>query len=411
VLLLAAVFFFKYAFDKGWISETVRVLMGAAVGFVMIGLGEWALIKRKLQLFAAGIMGGGVVLLYFVVFVASPNGWYHLIGAPLAFGLMCVVTALGMALSVQTRMLSTALVALIGAMATPVLLSTGENRQVLLMCYMLVVDAGFLSLGLGMRWPVLAPLSLAGAAGLFGGWYAQHFAPGAWPRTIGFAWAFLGEFLAYLAVGIRTRRLGLQGAKVMLLAVVGAFTVLLLGEFIVYACVAMHLDRLDEPTAQGILVVVGSAAVVLWSCLVHSVSMTALYVNVLPLMLITLGYALLGQGLVLLVLAVPIQFDKANIPLAWSIQGVVVMFLAHRLGSLPLLIMAPTVLAGGCPDPGGRGLLGRPGRARTARQRRHVGVAGPVGRAGRPRFPSRPRRRGRQARLLALSAGRARLCL
>jgi len=121
--------------------------------------------------------------------------------------------------------------------------------------------------------------------------------------------------------------------------------VLLLGEFIVYACVATHLDRLDEPTAQGILVVVGSAAVVLWSCLVHSVSMTALYVNVLPLMLITLGYALLGQGLVLLVLAVPIQFDKANIPLAWSIQGVVVMFLAHRLGSLPLLIMAPTVLA------------------------------------------------------------------
>jgi hypothetical protein len=108
VLLLAAVFFFKYAFDKGWISETVRVLMGAAVGFVMIGLGEWALIKRKLQLFAAGIMGGGVVLLYFVVFVASPNGWYHLIGAPLAFGLMCVVTALGMALSVQTRMLSSA---------------------------------------------------------------------------------------------------------------------------------------------------------------------------------------------------------------------------------------------------------------------------------------------------------------
>ncbi|MCP4531760.1 MAG: hypothetical protein GY831_11080, partial [Delftia sp.] len=58
-----------------------------------------------------------------------------------------------------------------------------------------------------------------------------------------------------------------------------------------------------------------------------------------------LGYALLGGGLVLLVLAVPIQFDRANIPLAWAIQGVVVMFLARRLRSLPLLIMAPSVLA------------------------------------------------------------------
>ncbi len=408
VLLLAAVFFFKFAIEKGWISKPLRLLAGAAVGFVMIGIGEWSLIKRQLKLFAAGIMGGGVVLLYFVVFVASPNGWYSLISAPWSFGLMCVVTALGMVLSVQTRMLSTALVALIGALATPVLLSTGENRQVLLMCYMLVVDAGFLSLGLGMRWPVLAPLALAGTAGLFGGWYAQHFAPGAWPRTVGFAWAFLGEFVAYLAAGIRTRRLGLDGAKIMLLLVVAVFTVLLLvlhpamsgpaflacvgavaalglagcatqkwegtcilvmlcplaamgfhaklgrcepmgmmillagvtaamlavaawrrwqslaimaagqavcivglwtqhnyqpanwavldaftwvllGEFFIYVCAAMRWDRIDEQAAQGILIVAGSAAVVLWSCLIDSVSTTALYVNVLPLMLITLA--------------------------------------------------------------------------------------------------------------------------
>jgi len=58
-----------------------------------------------------------------------------------------------------------------------------------------------------------------------------------------------------------------------------------------------------------------------------------------------LGYSLLGQGLVLLVLAVPIQFDRANIPLAWTIQGVVVMFLARRLRSLSLLIMAGSVLS------------------------------------------------------------------
>ena len=57
-----------------------------------------------------------------------------------------------------------------------------------------------------------------------------------------------------------------------------------------------------------------------------------------------LGYSLLGQGLVLLVLAVPIQFEKATIPLAWTIEGVVAMFLARRLRSLPLLIMAPAAL-------------------------------------------------------------------
>jgi len=702
VLLLAAVFFFKYAIDKHWISPSVRLLVGAAVGLAMIGLGEWALIKRQLRLFAGGVMGGGTVLLYFVVFVASPNGWYHeyhLIGSPVAFVLMCAVTALGMALSVQTRMLSTAVIALIGAMATPVLLSTGENRQVLLMGYLLVVNAGFLALGLTMRWPALAPLALAGTAGVFGGWYAQHFSRGAWPRTVGFAWAFVAEFVAYLVVGIRTRRLGLAGAKVMLLLVAAVLTVLLLvmhqamspaaflvcvgamaalglaacgqqnwqvtclavmlcpltamgfhaaagpvepagllgllagitaamlavaawrrwrmlailalvqavcvtglwsqhhyqpanwavlnalawlmlGEFAVYACASMYRDRLDDATGQGILVAAGSAATLLWMSLIQSVPIDAMFYNVLPLVLASLvictwkdfpllriaalaqavcitglwtarhyqpetwvalnaltwallsefiiltcaamalrraddataqgvlvgagsaavllwvcliesvamnamlatllplvavallvctwkdfsvlrvaalawpvaavflqwawrytdhmpagerwalsawawvfyglltaqmllrafwkrrplnqavyawvstaamagmfgltygllrtighqwmggytaglgagaiiaavlvrrlanrrvlGYALLGQGLILLVLAVPIQFDRANIPLAWAIQGVVVMFLARRLRSLPLLIMAPSVLA------------------------------------------------------------------
>ncbi|MCP4532426.1 MAG: DUF2339 domain-containing protein, partial [Delftia sp.] len=182
----------------------------------------------RLRLFAGGVMGGGVVLLYFVVFVASPSGWYQLIDSPVAFALMCAVTVLGMVLSLQTRMLSTAVISLIGAMATPVLLSTGENRQVLLMCYLLVVSAGFLALGLRMRWPALAPLALAGTAGIFGGWYAEHFSQDAWARTLGFAWAIVVEFGAYLVAGIRTKRLGIAGAQAMLLLIAGVLTVLLL---------------------------------------------------------------------------------------------------------------------------------------------------------------------------------------
>ena len=407
VLLLAAVFFFKYAIEKGWLSPSLRLLAGTAVGLTMIGLGEWSLIKRQLRLFAGGVMGGGVALLYFVVFVASPNGWYHLIDSPAAFGLMCVVTALGMALSLQTRMLSTAVIALVGAMATPMLLSTGENRQVLLMGYLLVVNAGFLALGLKMRWPALAPLALAGTAGIFGGWYAQHFARGAWPVTVGFAWAFVAQFIAYLVVGIRTRRLGMAGAKAMLLLVAAALTILLLvmhsamnpaaflacvgamaalglaacgrqnwqatclavmlcplvamgfhavtgqdepagllgllagmtaamlavaawrrwqvlvvlalaqaacvtglwsqyhyqladwavlnaltwvmlGEFIVYTCAAMYRNWFDDATGQGILVGAGSAAVVLWMSLIQSVSIAAMFYNLLPLVLVSL---------------------------------------------------------------------------------------------------------------------------
>ncbi len=218
VVLIAGFFFFQYAFERGWISREVRLLAGAAAGLVMIAIGQWALIRRKLRLFAAGIMGGGIVLLYFVVFVASPNGWYgpyDIIGSETAFALMCVVTALGMGLSLQTGMLSSSVISLIGAFATPVLLSTGENRQVFLMCYVLLVNAGFLAVGLVKGWRILGPMALVGAAAIFAGWYAQHFRDAAWPRTCLFGWLFLAEFLAYVCVGSVAKRIESTWAKAL----------------------------------------------------------------------------------------------------------------------------------------------------------------------------------------------------
>jgi hypothetical protein len=58
-----------------------------------------------------------------------------------------------------------------------------------------------------------------------------------------------------------------------------------------------------------------------------------------------LGYAYLGQGLVLATFAVPVQFDYASVTIAWSIQAVVAMFLARRLGNRMLPAMAPILLA------------------------------------------------------------------
>ena len=58
-----------------------------------------------------------------------------------------------------------------------------------------------------------------------------------------------------------------------------------------------------------------------------------------------LAYGYLGQGLVLITLAIPVQFDHASVTMAWAIQGVVTMFLARRLRSKLLLIKSPIVLA------------------------------------------------------------------
>ncbi|HAU37842.1 MAG TPA: DUF2339 domain-containing protein, partial [Phycisphaerales bacterium] len=121
------------------------VLIVALGGAALLGAGEWTL-RKAMRVFAAGATGGGIALLYAAAYAASPK-FYALVPTPVAFALMCAVTVLGAALSVRSRMLSTTVLVQIGAYLTPLLLSTGRNEQVVLMCYLLVAGAGFLAVG------------------------------------------------------------------------------------------------------------------------------------------------------------------------------------------------------------------------------------------------------------------------
>ncbi len=225
VLLIAGVFFYRYAYEKKWITPTIRVVSQALLGVIILSAGEWAL-RKKMRLFAAGLFGLGIVWLYHAVFVASPNGTYELLSTPTAFALMCAVTAAGVGLSLRSRIQLAAVIAMLGAFAAPAVLSTGENRQVFLMSYMLLVNAGFLALGIAMRWRVLGPLAVVCTAILFGGWYYKHYTSDAFAQTLAFGWAFAALLWAYGVAGILLRRVGTPLGGAVLLATVAALAAL-----------------------------------------------------------------------------------------------------------------------------------------------------------------------------------------
>ena len=212
MLVLAAGYTIKWAADQGWINETARLLIVAGVGLAMVGLGEYW--QRSLRLFAAGISAGGIVLLYLVVFAASPNGakvmgsnYLKLQDGP-ALVCMCLVTVGGVVVAVRNGLLLSGVLSLIGALATPVLLSTGHNAQVGLLGYLLLVNAGFLVLAVIKRWQALAPLALAGTAMIFTGWFATFGeAPDSpkWVTSL-FGWLLMGLYVAYGIFAARTKR-------------------------------------------------------------------------------------------------------------------------------------------------------------------------------------------------------------
>ena len=194
-LLLAAVFFFQYAASQGWVSPGIRVLAVAGFGLLLLGMGEWTL-RKGMWIFAACATGGGLAMLYAAAYVASPN-FYDLVPTPVAFGLMCAVTALGIGLSLRSKAISTALLAQVGAYLTPLLLSTGANEQVGLMVYLFIVSAGFLCVATLKRWQALAPIALLGTTLLFVAWACNYNADSPFALTVAFGWALGAAFMAY----------------------------------------------------------------------------------------------------------------------------------------------------------------------------------------------------------------------
>ena len=84
--------------------------------------------------------------------------------------------------------------ALIGGFATPLLLSTGQNREVALFFYVTILDVGALALVILKPWRRLLVLSYVGTLLLYVGWYSSFYDQSQLRLTVGFATLFFAIF-------------------------------------------------------------------------------------------------------------------------------------------------------------------------------------------------------------------------
>jgi uncharacterized membrane protein len=172
-LIIGLGFFLKYAFDNNWISETVRVLIGAAVGLMCIALAHRTH-KKGLQIFAQGLSGAGISILYLSVY-ASFN-FYNLVPQWTAFILMSAVTAVSIAIGLYYNSLAVGLLGWAGGFLTPVMLSTGIVNEAGLFTYIALLDTGLLGVVLAKKeWNIIEPLTFGGTWVLFFSWYFEYY--------------------------------------------------------------------------------------------------------------------------------------------------------------------------------------------------------------------------------------------
>ena len=194
-IIVGASYFVKLAFDNAWMTATTQVLIGGAVG-AALAYGGTRFARAGYSAYGQMISGGGIAVLYVSIYAAFTI--YALIPHAAAFALMCLATMLGAWLADAQHGQGLALVTVGGGFATPFLLATGRDAQLVLFTYDAILVAGTMYLAHRRAWPSLYLVSYLATGLTWLAWASRFYTPDKFLPTEIFLTLFVGMFLYIL---------------------------------------------------------------------------------------------------------------------------------------------------------------------------------------------------------------------
>jgi uncharacterized membrane protein len=191
--LFGVAYFLKLALDKNWIGRAGQVTLGLVIGGAIVVWSE-RFRRKGFAPFSYSLKAVGFGAIYLSLWAAAQ--YYHLMSAGIAFAVMVLVTACIIALALLQDAEVLATFALIGGFLTPVLLSTGEDHEIVVFSYVTVLNAAMLAMAAVKPWRRLLWGSFIGTILLYSGWFSSFYAPDARALTVFFAALFAAIFAA-----------------------------------------------------------------------------------------------------------------------------------------------------------------------------------------------------------------------
>jgi uncharacterized membrane protein len=212
-MLIGVSYFLKYAFENNWIGAGGRIGIGLLCGIALILWSERFRVQGHAA-FSYSLKAVGIGTLYLSLWGAFQI--YHLIPASAAFVAMILVTASTIALALSQDAELLASFAMVGGFATPALLSTGQNHEAVLFCYIALLDLAILLMAVVKPWRHLLWGSFAGTIVLYVGWYFSYYTRERRPLTVFFAALFAAIFAAIPLATSRERSTRFSGPSITL---------------------------------------------------------------------------------------------------------------------------------------------------------------------------------------------------
>jgi len=323
-VLIAMAWFLKLAIDNHWIGPLGRVLIGLVAGAGLIAWSE-RFRNRGYAVFSYSLKAVGSGILYLSLWAAF--SLFHLMPSGAAFVAMILVTAFnGFMAWVQDAELL-ALYAIVGGFGTPLLLSTGENHEVALLSYILLLDVAVLVL-VGLRpWSRLLFGAYAGTALILGGWWIGYYTEAQFGRTAFFVCCFFLIFaFAPRLVRVKDEE-GIHGWDALALLALPVANATL--GFIAFYVL---LDKTDTQWAGPWLAVAFAAFYLLLLRLPARGRLKAS-----PAVLESLH---LAAAVVFLTIAIPLKAKGRWLTVGWLAEGAALLWVVERVKSRLLRVLA-----------------------------------------------------------------------
>jgi uncharacterized membrane protein len=319
-LLIATTLFLKWAIDNHWIGPMGRILAGLIAATAVVLWSE-RFRRHGFTIFSYSLKAIGSGALYLSLWAAFQL--YHLLPAPVALAAMVMVTAWNafMAWSQNSELL--AVYALAGAVATPLLLSTGGNHEIFLFTYILAIDVATVALVRLKPWPRL----------LFG----------AFPATVAF---FIAWYVEWYSVSSTDEPV----------AITTIFVVLFFITFVIPSIYRKQDAEHHGTLVTEILLPIANAAFA--SLALYSVLQDAHHHDLLPWMAVLFAAIYLGLmrlpqtrttsaihlslAVVFLTIAIPLKASGHWITIGWLAEGAALLWAASRL-STPTATSTPSI--------------------------------------------------------------------
>lgn len=325
ILFFGVAFLLKFAYEHVHVPIELRLSATALGAIALLGLG-WRLRTRRVG-YALALQGGGIGVLYLVVFAALRL--YELIPAPAAFALLAAIAVCAGILALLQDGRSLAVLGTAGGFLAPILASTGSGSHVALFSYYALLNAGVLALAWRRTWRELNLLGFAFTFVIATLWGAQYYRAELFASVEPFLLLF---FLMYVAVpvgyALRSRAAEANGGKIA--------------------------AYLDGTLVFGTPLVAFGLQLRLVSAFEYGAAFSALALGIFYLALARLLWARTGQhlrllleaflalGVVFATLAIPLAFEGRWTAAAWALESAAILWMGlrqRRLGARAFAIL------------------------------------------------------------------------